>query len=98
MHKILNNIPLNAKISASSALVPHISFRDTIYTFPARINADLILIIKKGSSIFPQTQKQFEGSLNNLKKDTLNYSKIYDNNELLIYKNKKYLDTINLTN
>lgn len=98
MHKILNNIPSNAKISASSALVPHLSFRDTIYTFPTRINADLILIIKTRSSTFPQTQKEFEGSLKNIKNDTLNYSKIYDNNELLIYQNKKYLNTINFTN
>lgn len=98
MHDVLKKVPADAKVSASSPLVPHISLRDTIYTFPCIQNANLVLIIKKADSNFPLTQANFAATVKKMEDDTIHYSKVYDQNDLLIFKNKNYLTPINFKN
>ncbi|MES2380134.1 MAG: DUF2079 domain-containing protein [Bacteroidota bacterium] len=98
MHAMMSKIPADAKVSASAALVPHISLRDTIYTFPGIQNADLILIIKEGSTTFPLTVAEFKAVIKKVENDTLHYNKVYDQNDLLIFKNKNYITPINFNN
>jgi uncharacterized membrane protein len=98
MHRVLGEIPSNAKVSASSPLVPHLTLRDTIYTFPAILNADIILIIPNANSTFPLSKTEFGEVLRKVDLDSIHYRKVYDENNLLIYKNNNYLTPTNFKN
>jgi len=96
MHHVINKIPQDANVSANSSLIPHLCFRDSIFTFPAIQNADLIALIKEGGSTYPITQNESDALIEKLKLDTINYTNIYDKNSLIIFKNVKYLLPLNL--
>lgn len=98
MYQVINKIPKDAIVSANSSLVPHLCFRDSIYTFPAIKNADIIALIKEGGSTYPITKNESDILIETLKIDTLNYTNIYEKNSLVIFKNVKYLLPIKLMN
>lgn len=95
MHQTINKIPKDAKVSANASLIPHVCFRDTVYTFPEYRNTDFIALIKEGGSTYPITQKECDVLIENLKTDTMNYTKVYDQNSLIIFKNVNYKSAIN---
>jgi hypothetical protein len=98
MHHVINKIPQDAKVSANSSLIPHLCFRDTIFTFPAIQNADIIALIKEGGSTYPISQNETDSLIEKLKRDTFNYTNIYNKNALIVFKNVNYLHPIKLMN
>lgn len=94
IHRAINKIPALAKVSAGASLVPHLAMRDSIFCYPYIGNSDFIVLLKKGGSTFPQYPKEFKKSLLELSKDSM-YVKVFDENELLIYQNKKYQQVLN---
>lgn len=65
VHHQLKKIPKDAKVSAQSPYVPHLSLRNNIYQFPIIRDADYIIYSKKESS-YPITQEEFELKINTL--------------------------------
>jgi uncharacterized membrane protein len=47
VHKILDKIPANAKVSAQTPFVPHLSLRDKIYQFPIVNDAEYMVYSEK---------------------------------------------------
>jgi uncharacterized membrane protein len=59
VYKNLKKIPLDAKISASENLVPHLAFRSKIYCFPAVYNAEYLIVLLN-STTYPLYREQFD--------------------------------------
>jgi uncharacterized membrane protein len=57
-HELLLKIPADAKVSAQSPFVPHLSLRDAIYQFPIISNAEYIVYSRKESS-YPMIEEEF---------------------------------------
>lgn len=93
INKALKILPENATICASEALVPHLSFRDSIYMFPYMWNAEYLAILKNHRT-YPMDQNSFDEKLNSI----LNSNEwwiIHRKDSLLILK-RKQKDEINL--
>ena len=82
-HQQLNKIPIDAKISAQSPFVPHLSLRENIYQFPIIKNADYIIYSRKENS-YPLSKQQFNLKVNELEHST--EWKILFDDELTILK------------
>jgi uncharacterized membrane protein len=85
-YKALKTIPDNASVSAQSILVPHLSFRDSIYMFPAGKWADYIVLIT-AESTFKIEMKDFD-SLRTVYTHDKTREIMYDKNSMLIIKKK----------
>lgn len=65
VHKYLSKIPKNAKVSAQSPFVPHLSLREDIYQFPIIKNADYI-VYSRMEGYYPLSKEEFELKVNEL--------------------------------
>jgi uncharacterized membrane protein len=59
VRELLSDIPKDAKVSAQSLFVPHLSLRNHIYQFPIIKDAQYI-IYRKGETHYPLTNEEFE--------------------------------------
>jgi len=69
-HKILSSIPSDKSVSATTSILPHLAFRDSIYCFPLVNNAEYI-VYSSELNFYPITKEQAIAkidSLVNLKK------------------------------
>lgn len=83
VHKYLSKIPKDAKVSAQSLFVPHLSLRDNIYQFPIIKDAEYIIYCREEGA-YPMSNDEFE-----MKVEELEASKdweIYYKNEITILK------------
>lgn len=83
VHQQLAKIPKDAKVSAQSPFVPHLSLRENIFQFPIIRNADYIIYSRNESS-YPLSQDEFEVKINTLEQS--NDWEILYNKELVILK------------
>lgn len=60
VHAYLANIPPNAKVSAQSPFVPHLSLRERVYQFPLIKDAEYIVFSRKEENVYPLTKEAFE--------------------------------------
>ncbi len=81
----LKLIPGNAKVSASSPLVPHLGFRDFIYQFPVINDADYIILFENGNT-YPLSDEDYSYKKGKLIADSINWSLIQNQHSLLIFK------------
>ena len=63
VHLLLKKIPSNAKVSAQSALIPHLSFRDIIYHYPHVDNAEYIALLLKDTNKYPQDEASYNQAI-----------------------------------
>lgn len=83
----LGTIPGDAKVSASSSLVPHLCNRHNIALFPNIFDADYILLLQKNRNHYPLNEEQFSSQLGVLK-SSKDHTIQFDNGELIIFKKK----------
>ena len=86
IHAALNNIPKNAKVSAMSPFVPHLAFRDYIYSFPV-INDAEYLVLSKNESSYPLKKEEFYLEMEKLSNSPEWEIKLQEN-DLLILKRR----------
>jgi len=86
INKALNNIPFNAKVSASSSIVPHLALRDYIYQYPDVYNANYIILLSN-DNYYPLSKEEYFNKLQQLQQNKL-WEKLYDYNKLIIYRKK----------
>lgn len=65
VHQHLSKIPKDAKVSAQSPFVPHLSLRKNIYQFPILKNAEYIVYSRKEGT-YPMSNEEFENKINEL--------------------------------
>jgi uncharacterized membrane protein len=86
VHAQLDKVPAGAKVSASTAVLPHLSFRKDIYLFPTVKDAQYIVILK--TDTYPMTKEQMEAEIDTyLEKPS--WALIVDEKPLLIFKQEK---------
>ena len=68
VHSFISKLPVEAKISAQNMLVPHLAFRDEIYTFPTIEDADYIVLLPADDDKYPFTGTDYEKKLEEIKK------------------------------
>jgi len=76
VHNQLSKIPKDAKVSAQSPLIPHLSLRDDIYQFPIIKNAEYIVYSRK-LGFYPLSEEEFELKVNELE-NSMNWEILYD--------------------
>lgn len=55
----MNFLPRDASVSCSSALAPHLAFRDSIYHYPIHNQAEYILLIAHPFASYPATGEEY---------------------------------------
>ncbi len=66
VHKFLKTIPISTKICAQNMLVPHLAFRETIYTFPVIKDADMIVLLPADSDTYPFAKVDYDRRITEL--------------------------------
>ncbi len=66
VHELLKHIPDDAKLSAQTMLVPHVSFRETIYNFPYIADADYIAILPGTKNTYPLNRNDYNNKIKEL--------------------------------
>lgn len=83
VHEYLSKIPKDARVSAQSFFVPHLSLRDNIYQFPIIKDAEYIVFCKEEGT-YPMSNDEFEMKTKEL--ETSKNWEIYHNYEITILK------------
>ncbi|MCX6350840.1 MAG: DUF2079 domain-containing protein [Bacteroidetes bacterium] len=88
VYKALELIPANASVSAHSQLVPHLSFRDTIYQYPYGVDeCKYLALVHPFEPPFEFTKRGFDSTINIIK-STKNFEVVCDKNFIFIAKRK----------
>jgi uncharacterized membrane protein len=88
-HHTLNTlIPDNASVSAQSCLAPHLSFRDTIYQYPAGLNSDYI-VLSAAQGPYQFSLEEYDNMRKAYAADP-NREIIYDKNSMIIIRKKEF--------
>ena len=86
-YRALKLIPDNASVSAQSALVPHLAFRDTIYQYPNDFligkNCEYYAFLSSDEPPFQIYPKVFQNMYDSYSKDS-SYKVIYFKNHMMI--------------
>lgn len=61
VHGHIEKLPGEARVSASSAILPHLAFREHIYMFPATFDAEYIVILQ--TDAYPLTPEQMAAEI-----------------------------------
>lgn len=85
-HRALKSIPDHAKVSAQSAFVPHLAFRDYIWQFPVINDAEYI-VLSFAEKFYPLTRESFYEQVTALK-TSREWLTVYDKNKMLILKRR----------
>ncbi len=88
IYKQLNQIPVNASVSAQSSFVPHLALRDKIYQFPIIKDAGYIVLSPKGNT-YPMEKDNFDSLLYHLE-DSKKWIVKYKSKELIVLKKVSY--------
>ena len=86
-HKMLKSIPASAKVSAQSALAPHLAFRDYIYHYPYIGDAEYIALFVIDPNPYPLSWEEYERQIIEMK-NSGKWEVFDENNAVLILKRK----------
>jgi uncharacterized membrane protein len=92
-HSGLKLIPDDAKVSAQSAFVPHLAFRDYIYQFPVINDAEFI-VFSYAEYFYPLTKQSFDVQVAMLL-NSGEWEKMYDKNQMVILKKSAVKNLLN---
>lgn len=84
IHEAIELIPKNAKMCASSVLVPHIPNHKYIYNYPEYNDADCFFILEKPVNIYMFSQEQLDNDIKKMRNDK-NIVKLYDKNGVCLF-------------
>ena len=68
VHKVLKTIPDSLRVSAQSPLVPNLSFRDYIYHYPYKGDANCIALLIAEENTYPFSKDQYQDEIKKLLK------------------------------
>lgn len=91
VHSYLGLIPDDAILVAQNNLVPHLAFREKIYTFPYVRDADYIVLIPSSKATYPLKEKQFIQKMNYYKTNP-KFEVLIDVPEFLLIKRKDLIE------
>jgi hypothetical protein len=57
LYKAISMIPADAPVSAQSAVMPHLAYRDKCYQLPIVSDAHFIILAKKDQVTYPQSRE-----------------------------------------
>ena len=86
-HEIVASIPQDARVSAQSALAPHLAFRDYIYHFPYIGDADHVALFVIDPNPYPMSWEAYEKMIIDMK-NSGKWEVFKQNNAVLILKKK----------
>jgi uncharacterized membrane protein len=86
-HEIVASIPQDARVSAQSALAPHLAFRDYIYHFPYIGDADYVALFVIDPNPYPMSWEAYEKMIIDMK-NSGKWEVFKQNNAVLILKKK----------
>ena len=66
VHKALKTIPDSLRVSAQSPLAPHLAFRDYIYHYPYKGDANCIALLVAEENKYPYTAEQYQDEIKKL--------------------------------
>ena len=81
VHKALKMIPDSLRVSAQSPLAPHLAFRDYIYHYPHKGDANCIVLLTAEENKYPFTEAQYQDEI----------KKLLENEEWVIFTQTKDL-------
>ncbi len=87
IRKVLDQIPQEASVSASSVLVPHLADRKIIRTWPDLREDDFVVLLDDGYMYYPQNQEVFLASVQMLREKS-SYSPMHEGEGLFIFKKR----------
>lgn len=70
IHDYLAKVPDTVSVSAQNMLVPHLAFREKIYTFPVIHDAELIILLPADSDTYPFSKVDYDTRLTELSANT----------------------------
>ncbi len=86
-HALLASIPEDARVSAQSALAPHLAFRDYIYHFPYIGDANYVALFVIDPNPYPLSWDEYEKMIIDMK-NSGKWEVFKENNAVLILKKK----------
>lgn len=86
VHKILNEIPSNASVSAQNSFVPHLALREHIYQFPIINNAEYVIYSPKEDT-YPLSDSLFKMQTQELESSG-NWDFVYRDQDIVLLKRK----------
>ena len=66
VHQILNTIPDSLRVSAQSQLAPHLAFRDYIYHYPYKGDANCIALLTAEENKYPFNEETYQAEIDRL--------------------------------
>ena len=66
VHEVLQTIPDSLRVSAQSPLAPHLAFRDYIYHYPFKGDANCIVLLTAEENKYPFTEDQYQDEIKKL--------------------------------
>jgi uncharacterized membrane protein len=80
----LSLIPKGEKLSCSSALVPHLVFRNDVRSFPVVDESSYLLISLNGEHLWPLTQSEMQEKLRELQMNG-GWEKLYETERIVLF-------------
>ena len=78
-------IPKDSKVCAHAILLPHLAFREKIYTFPHIRDAEYIALIPSSKNTWPYKAEGFKDQILKLKSDST-FTIAIDHTDFLLFK------------
>lgn len=88
VRRSLELIPSNASVSAQTNLVPHLCFRDYIYTYPKINAAEYIVLTPLQISTFPLSPEKYYESIEEIK-SSKDWEVLKEDKDILIFRRVK---------
>ena len=66
VHEVLQTIPDSLRVSAQSPIAPHLAFRDYIYHYPFKGDANCIVLLTAEENKYPFTEDQYQDEIKKL--------------------------------
>lgn len=85
VHDALKHIPKDANVCAQNMLVPHLAFRDRIYTFPHVRDADYVALLPGAYHPYPVTEQEYWNIIEKLQED---FSIVIQTDDFLLLQRK----------
>jgi hypothetical protein len=87
VYDAINMIPDSSVVSAQTSILPHLSLRDKIYTFPILKDAEFV-VLNQDDDTYPLDTIAYKQNVSQLLKDTLHWKIIFQKDAVFVL-NKK---------
>ncbi|MFO7868450.1 MAG: DUF2079 domain-containing protein [Bacteroidales bacterium] len=84
VHDYLETIPSDAKVCAQNMLVPHLAFREDIYTFPYIRDAEYIALLPGAYAPYPLKKQSYNKKIEDLRNNA-QYNTVIDTKDFILF-------------